>query len=89
MAPPSSRGCWRLRFLPRSVPHGGRAYLAEQLAPLRRELGREPWGPPELTALQKICFAPKGASGFHGLQGIPDGFPGAREVTGCLSESLT
>ena len=36
---------WRPTFWSRSVPHGGMAYLAEQLAP-----GRES-GPPELTAL--------------------------------------
>ena len=53
MAPPSSRGCWRLRFLHYGVPPGGAAYLAEPLAPPGVESRRVRQ---ELRAVQKIML---------------------------------
>ena len=53
MAPPSSRGCWRLRFLHYGVPHGGGAYLDEPLAPPGVESRRVRQ---ELRAVQKIML---------------------------------
>ena len=53
MAPPSFGRCWRLRFLHYGVPHGGRAYLAEPLAPPGVESRRVRQEP---TAQQKITL---------------------------------